>query len=325
MSGAAGGSPSGPAVELLRVAENRTEMPFAKYIEEESPKFAKDARYSKGLVRYKDLKDHIKNMQKSKYERDMMARRNKHLTDECAICLEPLGPASDVTTTACKHSFHTFCLVETLGNGMCTSCPLCRTEVEKLVPGGLDGQSLKLIAKLRINIDAAQWCHKAIFDELASKAAHCQHDIQSLWIRRYMPFTGSKKKKIRQRLQSLLVQLDVLQSFSRVNVQGFSRICGKIDRKMSSGLSKLILSNYVHNMGYCKDFAEDGNGLTMALAAELKRMVEMMGGTPDDIDVNPGCSGLGLWSKKDSVPAPPQQQQRAGEANSFLNISGPPP
>ena len=69
--------------------------------------------------------------------------------DECAICLEILGPASDVTTTACKHTFHTFCLVETLGNGMCTSCPLCRTEVEKLVPGGLDGQSLKLIAKLR--------------------------------------------------------------------------------------------------------------------------------------------------------------------------------
>ena len=110
-----------------------------------------------GQVRYKDLKDHIKNMQKLKYERDMQARRNKTLTDECAICLEPLGPASDVTTTACKHSFHTFCLVETLGNGMCTSCPLCRTEVEKLVPGGLDGQSLKLIAKLRINIDAAQW------------------------------------------------------------------------------------------------------------------------------------------------------------------------
>ena len=28
---------------------------------------------------------------------------------------------ADVTTTACKHSFHTFCLVETLGNGMCMS------------------------------------------------------------------------------------------------------------------------------------------------------------------------------------------------------------
>ena len=55
-------------------------QPFAKYIEEESPKFAQDARYSKGLVRYKDLKDHIKNMQKSKYERDIQARRNKPLT-----------------------------------------------------------------------------------------------------------------------------------------------------------------------------------------------------------------------------------------------------
>ena len=103
-----------------------------------------------------------------------------------------------------------------------------------------------------INIDAAQWCHKAIFDEIAAKAAVCEQDIQSLWMRRYMPFTGSKKKKIRQRLQALLQQLDVLQAFSRVNVQGFSRICGKIDRKMSSGLSKLILCNYVHNMGYCK-------------------------------------------------------------------------
>jgi len=31
MSGAAGGSPSGPAVELLRVAENRTEMVNSSY------------------------------------------------------------------------------------------------------------------------------------------------------------------------------------------------------------------------------------------------------------------------------------------------------
>jgi hypothetical protein len=30
-------------------------------------------------------------------------------------------------------------------------------------------------------------------------------------------------------------------------------------------LAQLILSNYVYNMGYYKDFAEDGNGLTKAL------------------------------------------------------------
>ena len=120
------------------------------------------------------------------------------------------------------------------------------------MPGGLDGQSLKLIAKLRINVDAAQWCHKAIFDEIAAKAAQCEQDIAALWVRRYVPFIGAKKKKIRARLHALLDQLETLHAYSRLNVQGFSRICGKIDRKMSSGLAKLILANYVHNMGYCK-------------------------------------------------------------------------
>jgi len=62
----------------------------------------------------------------------------------------------------------------------------------------------------------------------------------------------------------LLDQLEVLRSFSRINVQGFSRICGKIDRKISSGLSKLLLANYVHNMGYCKDFAEVGSWVNVA-------------------------------------------------------------
>jgi len=33
-----------------------------------------------------------------------------------------------------------------------------------------------------LTFEKYQWCHKAIFDELASKAAHCQHDIQSLWV-----------------------------------------------------------------------------------------------------------------------------------------------
>ena len=42
-------------------------------------------------MRYRDLKDHIKNMLKSKYERDLHVRRHKILADECAICLEPLG------------------------------------------------------------------------------------------------------------------------------------------------------------------------------------------------------------------------------------------
>ena len=46
-----------------------------------------------------------------------------------------------------------------------------------------------------------------------------------------------------------------------------------------------------------QDFAEEGNGLTMALANELKRMIELTGGTPDESEVHSGC-GLALWNKK---------------------------
>ena len=49
-----------------------------------------------------------------------------------------------------------------------------------------------------------------------------------------------------------------------------------------------------------QDFADDGNGLTMALAGELKRMIEESGGSAEDRDVAAGCASvvrLG-WPKK---------------------------
>jgi hypothetical protein len=260
---------------------------------------------ARAQVPYAELKGYIKKMQSRKYERDMQARRTKTLTDACAICLEPLGLRAGVTTTACKHSFHTFCLIETLGNGVCTSCPLCRTEIDKLMPDGLDGQSLRLMSTLRISRDEAQSCHKAMFDEIASKAALCRSDIQALKVRRYIPFTDAKLKKIRPRLQALLDQLEVLRELSRFNVEGFSRICREIDVKMSSGLSKLVLVKYVHDMGYYKDFAEDGDGLATELGHELYRMVEMVGGlSRGDAAVSTGCSGVLLGFQR------PAQQYR---------------
>ena len=52
-----------------------------------------------------------------------------------------------------------------------------------------------------------------------------------------------------------------------------------------------------------QDFADDGNGLTMALAGELKRMIEESGGSAEDRDVAAGCASvvrLG-WPKKAGV------------------------
>eukprot|EP00287_Rhodomonas_sp_CCMP768_P003156 CAMPEP_0196717886 /NCGR_PEP_ID=MMETSP1091-20130531/1199_1 /TAXON_ID=302021 /ORGANISM="Rhodomonas sp., Strain CCMP768" /LENGTH=323 /DNA_ID=CAMNT_0042058397 /DNA_START=17 /DNA_END=988 /DNA_ORIENTATION=+ len=254
---------------------------FAQFVDEEAAKFQHDTRFTKGLVRYKDLKDHIKNMENGKFGNKLKERRSEVVEEECSICLENLGPACDVTTTACKHKFHTFCLVETLGNGSCTSCPLCRTEVEKLVPGGLDGASLKLVAKLRINIDAAQWCHRAVYDEVQRKAAGYLHEAESTWASKYLPCMSSKKKKLRTRVCELRDQLDLLEQFGKVNSEGFTKICGKIDRKISNSLAETLQQKYVHDMGYHKDCVEDGNGMTAALRKELERTLGLLGAKLD--------------------------------------------
>eukprot|EP00286_Rhodomonas_abbreviata_P028227 CAMPEP_0181315070 /NCGR_PEP_ID=MMETSP1101-20121128/15168_1 /TAXON_ID=46948 /ORGANISM="Rhodomonas abbreviata, Strain Caron Lab Isolate" /LENGTH=252 /DNA_ID=CAMNT_0023422231 /DNA_START=332 /DNA_END=1090 /DNA_ORIENTATION=+ len=225
-------------------------------------------------------------METGKFGGQLKDRRTLAIDEECSICLDPLGPACDVTVTACKHRFHTFCLVETLGNGSCTSCPLCRTEVEKLVPGGLDGASLKLVAKLRINIDAAQWCHRALYDEIQRKASGYLNEIESTWMSRFVPFVSSKKKKLRLRVTELIDQLDLLEQFSRVNSHGFTKICRKIDKKISTSLAETLQQKYVNDMGYHKDCVEDGNGMSLALREELKRILGLLGAK----DRTAGCA-----------------------------------
>mmetsp|Transcript_57375 Transcript_57375/g.134744 ORF Transcript_57375/g.134744 Transcript_57375/m.134744 type:complete len:290 (-) Transcript_57375:141-1010(-) len=264
-------------------------MPFSKHLEEVTPKFQHDTRFTKGLVRYKDLKDHIKNMQNGKYGHTLKDRRGQTVDEECSICLEALGPACDVTVTACKHKYHTFCLVETLGNGSCTSCPLCRTEVEKLVPGGVDGASLKLVAKIRINIDAAQWCHKAVYDEIQRKAASYLNEVESTWMSRYVPFLSSKKRRLRTKVTELMDQLDLLEQFSRVNSQGFTKICQKINKKLSTNLAETLQQKYVHDMSYHKDCDPEGNGMSFALREELKRILGLLGSKGDR---SIGCTSL---------------------------------
>eukprot|EP00293_Proteomonas_sulcata_P014405 CAMPEP_0184307462 /NCGR_PEP_ID=MMETSP1049-20130417/16208_1 /TAXON_ID=77928 /ORGANISM="Proteomonas sulcata, Strain CCMP704" /LENGTH=258 /DNA_ID=CAMNT_0026619967 /DNA_START=267 /DNA_END=1039 /DNA_ORIENTATION=+ len=252
-------------------------MAFAKFIDGESIKFKHDSRFTKGLVRYKDLKDHIKNMERGKCSAQLADRKTKSHDEECSICLEPLGSAVDVTSTACKHKFHTFCLVETLGNGSCTSCPLCRTEVEKLVPGGLDGSSLKLVAKLRINIDAAQWCHRNVLDEIQRKASSYQAEIESTWMTFYVPFLSTKRHKLRAKILDLIQQLDLLEHFGRLNSKGFTRICNKIERKLSANLAQTLRTRYVQDMGYHKDCSEDGNGMSAAVREELQSILRQLG------------------------------------------------
>jgi len=69
---------------------------------------------------------------------------------------------------------------------------LRRIEIEKLVPVGLVGLSLKLVSTLGISRDEAQWCHKAIFDEIAYMAALCERDIRLLRDWRFISLADTK-------------------------------------------------------------------------------------------------------------------------------------
>eukprot|EP00961_Rhodomonas_salina_P174610 2355225-Rhodomonas_salina.1 len=76
---------------------------FEKYVDEVSPKFMHDKRYAQGLVKYKNLKNHVKKMETGKFG---AKPEGEYIDEECAICLEPLGNAVDVVNTTCKHRFH---------------------------------------------------------------------------------------------------------------------------------------------------------------------------------------------------------------------------
>eukprot|EP00961_Rhodomonas_salina_P241332 3260647-Rhodomonas_salina.2 len=261
-----------PRIECTPVEKISERCSFQKYVEEESPKFKDDPRFTKGLVRYKDLKTHIKNMENGKYGCSFKSLGKKYIDDECAICLEELGHACDVITTTCNHKFHTFCLIQSLGDGICSSCPLCRNKVENIVPGGIEGASMKLVAKLRINIDQAQWCHKQVFDEIHKKAQGCLHEIRGIKAKTCFQINyGKKSKRLASRVTELKEKLDLLEHFDRVNVMGFTKICEKVGRKVSTILGETLQEKYVNEQGYYKDFAgpPEGKGLHEALRRDL--------------------------------------------------------
>lgn len=49
--------------------------------------------------------------------------------EECAICLEPLSPASSLCTLPCAHTFHASCVKMLRDAGVNQTCPLCRAKL----------------------------------------------------------------------------------------------------------------------------------------------------------------------------------------------------
>lgn len=54
--------------------------------------------------------------------------RAAHMSEDCAICLEPFALYSRVYHTRCQHVFHPECIFEVLMHDM-THCPVCRANL----------------------------------------------------------------------------------------------------------------------------------------------------------------------------------------------------
>ena len=163
---------------LVRLGPEMTS--FKEKLAEHLPAIQDDYVLPKGLVKHAEVEQHLAHLGSGRLKEGVEQRRTVVSHEECSICLSEFGAQSDCLTTACNHTFHTFCLVEVLGTGACTSCPLCRTAVERLVPGFVDGQMLKLVARLRMGTDAAQWVHKSVFADVQARAASAQKDVETI-------------------------------------------------------------------------------------------------------------------------------------------------
>lgn len=250
---------------------------FEKFIEEVSPSFSHDKRFVQGLVKYKNLKNHVRKIENGKFG---AKPTGEYIDEECAICLEPLGNTADVVNTTCKHRFHTFCLIESLGEGFCSSCPMCRNGVENIVPTGVEGAQMRLLAKLRINIDQAEAAHKAVAEELEKRAKVCISDLEAVNSNKAkrLAYTNPKKKKeLETRAGQIKDQLQLLEEYDRVNVMGFSKICNKVSRKLSQALGETLEDKYVKEKRYFQDFeGPDSTASLRHLSQDIDRGLEQL-------------------------------------------------
>ncbi|EKX48928.1 hypothetical protein GUITHDRAFT_162352 [Guillardia theta CCMP2712] len=244
-------------------------MPVGKFLSEELTRLEQcDVKFADGMIRYSDLKAHLRQLLEN-HTNDVIERSETYCEAECPVCLDVLGKSTSVTMTSCGHSYHTICLISSLGDGLCTSCPLCRTSLSKLVPTGFDGVCFKLICKIRINVDTAQACHRSVLEDIKRRKRECEKDAEKLW-----SFQIGRKKGILKTMSSLLRCIEALERFSKATATGICKISSKIAKTLDPELGARLKEEYVTRMLYYQDCAEDGNKTTANLKAEIIEYME---------------------------------------------------
>jgi hypothetical protein len=259
-------------------------MKFGKHLKEKvAAKFATDPKCStlnSSMVRYKVFKKVLKSMDFAA----LKARRNEETSEECCICFEPFEYRSDAIRTHCGHLFHPYCLIDAFSVSNCQgNCPLCRFPVSKMIPCGLDGDILRFLAMVRVNINAADACHEKFVSYLQSltknlltlvKAAEGLGHLLTSW------GCGASKKQLADDAARLCELIAAAELFATANRDGFRKILKKFDRRSGAQpLSPHVLAR-LESRGFALDAAA---GPGAGRLGELRRqLVAAFGPLPDD-------------------------------------------
>ncbi len=238
-------------------------MKFQKHLASEAPSVYLNEDFRTALIKYKILKKHISAMDIGQ----ISSRLGQQVDGECSICFEPFQFAISVITTTCNHGFHPNCLIQALGTGPCTSCPLCRRTAAGLVPAGLDGDILRFLAMVHVNANAVQRCHESMMRLLESRLAGFQELLRR---------GGGRHREHREPLAAAasedLARLQTVLRFSALNSEGFRKILKKFDKRTGCGASSQVLAD-LRRRGFVADAAVFGNGRCAALRIALHEVL----------------------------------------------------
>lgn len=253
-------------------------MKFGNYLQEHIiPEFMDDTvfpGFESSMIRYKVLKQMIRKMDFATSHQ----RSKEAMPGECCICFEPFHHRSEAISTRCGHDFHPCCLIDAFSvEGSRGNCPLCRAPVAELVPPGFDGDVLRFLAMVRVNIDAADSCHERFVRHLRSHAKTLQDALtapRAGTFRRFLPSWGCDARRRGLVAEAALLRSHVAaaERFAAANCDGFRKILQKFDsRSGARPLSPHVLPRLA-SRGFARD-ADDGPcaGRLAALRSELTR------------------------------------------------------
>ena len=189
-----------------------------------------EAPFRCAVLRYKFLKKFLASLDAGtgKFIRGPLgADKHKSHEENCCICFEPFDAVfGSNVKTSCGHDFHLNCLVKSLS--MCSCCPLCRCPAAELVPGGVDGECIRFMAMMEVNINAVHHCHEYFIFSL--------HRRMKLLLSDSLPKHESETSIVR-RLGEYEKELDLLNAtteFCCINAEGFRKIAKKFDKQTLS-------------------------------------------------------------------------------------------